>query len=366
MLVYIILLIAIFMYGLLLRTNPTSKGMKLIFLFLSFLSCTLVLGLRGYNVGEDTAQYINIFNSANTIPLKEILNPLEKTAYFTDNYGYTNKIENVFLIWCKVIHTFSNNPQVFLFLTAGLTCFLFAKFIYDNCNEDVFFPTIVFLCESTFMLSINLAREMLACAIALQAYTFLKNQKIWQALVIIFIAITVHNSASITLILIPILLIKPKNTQRVFNFAFVFAVFLPFIAILMQSIISKLFPTYSSYYTKNFYQNSLGFGTILLMLFEIFSIIYMYRKKFIVPRSDKISLIILIYIAFEIVAYRIVMFSRIALYFRVYLMIFFNKVFQTVSPRYKLIIKCILLTLLILFYLSFATSASRNYVFFWN
>lgn len=366
MLIYIILLIAIFLYGLLLRTNPTNKGMKLIFLTLSFLSCTLVLGLRGYTVGEDTAQYINIFNSTNTIPLKEILNPVAKTTYFTDVYGYTNKVENGFLIWCKIIHTVSNNPQVFLVLTAGLTCFLFAKFIYDNCNEDVFFPTIVFLCESTFMLSINLTREMLACAIALQAYTFLKNQKLWQALVIIFIAFTVHNSALITLILIPILLIKPKNTQYAFDLAFAFAIFLPFIVILMQNTISKLFPTYALYYTKNYYQNSFGIGTALLMLFEIISIIYMYRKKFIVPNSDKISLLILIYIAFEIVAYKIVMFSRIALYFRVYLIIFFNKVFQTINSNYKSIIKYILLIILVIFYLSFATSDSRNYVFFWS
>lgn len=366
MLIYIILLIAIFLYGLLLRTNPTNKGMKLIFLTLSFLSCTLVLGLRGYTVGEDTAQYINIFNSTNTIPLKEILNPVAKTTYFTDAYGYTNKVENGFLIWCKLVHVFSDNPQVFLFLTAGVTCFLFAKFIYDNCNEDVFFPTIIFLCESTFMLSFNLAREMMACAIALQAYTFLKNQKIYQALIIIFIAFTIHNSTIVTLILIPILLMKYKNTRRTFNFAFIFALLLPLVAILLQNRISLLFPTYSSYYTKNYYQNSLGIGTILLMLFEIFCIIYMYRKKFIVPNSEKISLIVLIYIAFEVAAYKVVMFSRIALYFRVYLMIFFNKVFQTVSPNCKLIAKGILLTLLVLFYLSFAMSASRNYTFFWN
>lgn len=366
MLIYIILLMAIFMYGFLLRINPISKGIKLLFLSLSFISCTLVLGLRNYRVGEDTGQYINIFNSTNAIPLRNLLNIFGKTTYFTNIDGYTNKVENVFSIWCKLIHVFSDNPQVFLFLTAGVTCFLFAKFIYDNCNEDVFFPTIVFLCESTFMLSFNIAREMMACAIALQAYSFLKNQKIYQALIIILIAFTIHNSAIITLILIPIFLIKQKNVQRTFNFAFIFAIFLPFIVILLQSRISLLFPTYSSYYTNNYYQNSLGIGTILLMLFEIFSIICMYRKKFIVPNSEKISLIILIYIAFEIAAYKVVMFSRIALYFRVYLMIFFNKIFQTVSPNYKLIIKGILLTLLILFYLSFAASDSRNYTFFWN
>ena len=365
MTIYIVLLIAILLYGMLLRLNPKNKNMKLLFLFLAFSSCTIVLGLRRFNVGEDTGEYMRIFSE--TIPLKTILTaPGFKLPYFTDQYGYSSSVESGFLLWCKFVHIFSNNPQVFIFLTAGLTCFLFAKFIYDNCKNDVFFPTMVFLCESSFMLSASLIREMLACSVALQAYSLLTQKKVCRATIILLIAYSIHNSAIVTLLWIPILLFKPKHKTSSFSLAMIGAVLLPFIAISMQNVVTKLFPDYSLYYTKNYYQNSFGVGTILLLTYEVIIILYMFRKRFIINNSDKISLMVLIYIAFEITGIKIVMMSRIAIYFRAYLILFFNKFFNGLSNNYKLLFKSFTLLLLILFYLSFAGNSSRIYSFFWD
>lgn len=367
MTVYIILLILVFIYGLILLIRPNNKNMKKVFLLLSFFSFTLILGLRGDSVGEDTLHYINIFNNANNVSLKDIFtSPGFRAGYFTDYYGYTDTIEGGFLIWCKFIRLFSDNPQVYLFLTAGITCFFFAKFIYDNCkDEDVFLPTMIYLCESTFMVSFNLVREMMACAIAIQAYKYLKQKKVGLPLLIILIAASIHNTALITLLFIPIMVLTSKNKTRDFNIAAVLAILLPIISLSSQNLIIKLFPRYTSYFTINYWQNTMGKSMIFIVI-EILAIFIMYNQKFIVPYSARLSVMVMIYIAFEIAGLKVVMLSRIGLYFREYLILFFNKLLFYYDDRNKLVVKLGLLILLIAFYLSYASAESRNYVFFWN
>lgn len=367
MTIYIVLLIAIFLYGLILRTNLNKKYIEIIFLFLSFFSFTLVLGLRGNSVGEDTSTYMNIFYYCQNIPLSRIftLHSL-KIPYFTQS-SYSNTIEIGFFAWCKLIGLFTNNAQVFLFCTAGITCFLFAKFIYDNCSEDVFFPTIIFLCESPFMNSFNLAKEMMACAVALQAFKLIRESKFFKALVVLIIAFLIHNTAITTLaILIVVVLFKRENKRSLFNVAAIVALLLPVVTIRAQTSVTKFFPEYSNYYTHNYYQNSLGIGSIILISIEMIGIIYMYMKKFRISGSAEVSVLTLISIAFQIFGTKIVMFFRLAIYFRAYLLMFFNKLFDYLPINYRKWIKGVLIVLLILFYLSFATSSSRTYNFFWN
>lgn len=367
MTIYIVLLIAVFLFGLVLRVNPNSKNVKIIFLFLSFFSFTLVLGLRSNNVGEDTPTYMNIFYFCQSIPLDRILTLHSlKIPYFTQ-LGYTNTIEIGFFIWCKFIGILTNSAQLFLFCTAGITCFLFAKFIYDNCSDDVFLPTMVFLCESPFMNSFNLVREMMACAIALQAYQLLKNNKIVKASLVLVIAFLIHNTAIITFLLILFhFTFKNVNKRHDFNIAAFVAILIPIVTIVAQSSITKIFPEYSDYYIHNFYQNSLGIGSLILIIIEIIGIIYMYIRKFKITDSAEISALVLLGIAFQFLGTKIVMLFRLAIYFRAYLLLFFNRLFEYVPTSYKKLYRNIVIVLLIIYYLSFASSDSRSYEFFWN
>lgn len=364
MTIYILLLIVIFLYGLILHINVKSRNLRILFLFLSFFSCTLILGLRAFNVGTDTASYITIFKYTNSISLSEILTHLSiKIPYFID-YNASASVESGFLLWCKLIHFFSDNPQVFLFLTAGLTCFLTAKFIYDNCGGNVFFPTIVFLCESMFMNSFNLVRQMLACAIALQTYKYLRKRKIWRSLITVLLAFMIHNTAAITLIIVFIMFPTFKNRRRDFGYASIVACLVPIFIFFTPNIISSIFPVYAPYYISKTSQNFLGLGTLILIAIEILGIIYMYRKKFIVINSDKISLIVIISIMFEIIGFKMIAFLRISLYFRAYLMLFFNQLIECVDPQFKKFLKYTIIFILILFYISYASSDTIKYNFF--
>ena len=211
MAIYIFMYVFVLCIGLYSYLKHNSKRSKKVVLFTSFLLMTVILGLRGVTVGEDTNHYINVFNRAADVSWSEIFHSKGfYTAYYTDQFGYTDTIENGFLSICKVVHWFTDNPQVFLFAIAFASNFLFARFIYNNCN-DVYFATFIFMTESMFMLSFNGIRQLFAVAISLQAYTLIKKKKIKTASLIVFIAALFHTVALISLLTFPILIIKPNK-----------------------------------------------------------------------------------------------------------------------------------------------------------
>lgn len=365
MLIYIIVLALIAIYSIYPNLKNNSCQSKKIFLFLSFTTMTFILGLRGNNVGEDTEHYLNIFKYAANVKWIDIFHSAGmRTGYFTNQFGYTDTIENGFLGLAKIVHFFTSDGQVFLFIVAAVTCGLFAKFIYENC-EKVVFPTYIFLCESMFMLAFNGARQILAVSIAIQSYTFLKNKKWKKAVVTILMASLIHNVALICFVLLPIMLVKPRNEYKAFKYAMMATIISPFAVLLAQSVIVKLFPRYTSYFTLNFWTNSLG-GTTILWCIEFSLVLIAYKKKFKINNSFSDSCMILLYLACELMGLRITMFSRVGWFFRPYLLTFFLSCSHYFTKKTWQVIQGGLLVLIFLLYLSYAGTPARLYSFYWQ
>lgn len=363
MTIYIFTYIAIMFFGLYPYSKHNSRQSRKIFLFLSFALMTFVLGLRGITVGEDTGHYINVFNQAGYVKWRDMLHSTGmRTAYFTDEFGYTDTIENGFLVLCKVVHWFTDDAQVFLFLVAALSCTLFAKFIYDNCS-DVFLATFVFMTESMFMLSFNGIRQIFAVAITLQAYTLIKNKKIKTAIFTILLAATLHNVALVALVVFPILLVKPSGEYKKFKYAIAAAFLIPFTIVVAKELVMRVFPRYVGYFFNNYWVNSLG-GTTILWIVELLLIIYMYKKRFLLGDSYKLSALILIYLSFEIGGLQISIFSRVGWFFRAYLILFFSEALAFFGKRNSFCVRFMLMLMLTLLYLSYAATPARQYVFF--
>lgn len=365
MLIYVLILLLIAMYSLYPYIKHNSRQSKRIFLFLSFATMSIVLGLRGEKVGEDTSHYLLVFECADYVKWSDMLHSKGmRTAYFTDQYGYTDTIENGFLIIAKIIHWFTSNGQIFLLIMAVVTCFLFAKFIFDNC-EKVVFPTFVFLCESMFMMDFNGIRQILAVAIAIQSFALLKKKKYGKVFFVILIAALIHNVALVCLVIFPIVLVKPKNEPKSFKYAIIATIVSPFVIVLGQEFIVKIFPRYRAYFSMNFWDNSLG-GTAILWGIEFALILVMYSKKFRGEDSFKLSCLILMYLACEVMGLRITMFSRVGWFFRPYLMLFFPRCQDYFTKRAWKLIEIVLGILLFLLYISYARTPARNYSFFWE
>ena len=90
-------------------------------------------------------------------------------------WNVDRSMEVGYVLLNKIVRIFTSNAQWILVIIAFTTCYLMAKFVYDNCDR-VFLPTYIIFCESLYMQSFNLARQTLAIAIGLQAYTLLKKE----------------------------------------------------------------------------------------------------------------------------------------------------------------------------------------------
>lgn len=363
MTVYIILFLGITIFWLFESGRYRKSFVEKACLFLSTMSMAVVVGLRSNMVGEDTQHYVDIFRCSSYVSWYDIFHSVGfRTGYYTDQYGYTDTIENGYLILCKIIHCFTDNPQVYLLTVSVMTFLLIAKFIKDN-STDILLSVEVVLCEYFFMMSFNEMRQCLAIAVAVQAYALLRSKKIKSAIIVILVAALLHNSALITLVLLPIVLINPDNKQKSFRIISIFVAMAPIILILCQNILVQYFPRYTSYYTVNYWQNTLG-GKLILIIIEINFIIIFYKRNFDVHDSYYLSLICIIGIAFQLAGLQIAAFDRLGWYFRIYLVLFFPVSMKIYDLKTRHYLSCVLIFLLAVLYLHYASADARDYSFF--
>lgn len=364
MIIYVIEIVLIILMGIFLYEKKISKKMFVVF---SFTLMALVLGLRGNQVGEDTQHYIDIFRMSKNIPWKIVFTSGTDVVYDTA-WGSEQPVEVGYMILNKLIGIFTSNGQWLIFIVACLTCWLMAKFVYENAHEHVFMGTYIYLCESLYMNSFNAMRQVLALGIAVQAYTVLKKFNgggYRKAVMYILIACLFHKSAIVLLILIPLWRIK-KN-QQALKYVLLGSILFPFSMTALFQLVSKIIPRYASYFTNNYWKSNLG-GMIILWFIEIIICFFIYFKK--IQRDDKETFIAVsytvIYIALEIVGLRVTIFTRMSLYFRIFLIFLFPLFARYIKPKSRFIYRTGVLALLGALFMSYASIPARMYQFFWG
>lgn len=363
MIIYIFeMFFILFAGGLLYCKKLSKKG----FLAISFFTMALVLGLRGINVGEDTAHFIDVFEKTNSISWKTLLTSGTDVVYETI-WNIDRSMEVGYMAMNKFIRIFTSNPQWLLIIVAFLTFFLMGKFVYQNC-ENVFLPTYIIFCESFYMQSFNLMRQTLSIAIGLQAYTILKSKcknSVFKATITIFIAFLFHKSAIVLLVLIPLWLVNDR--KNILKLIIIGGTIAPVIINFMSKLILVIIPRYAGYFVNNYWEPNLG-GIVILWVIEIFMIAYIFCKY---KNKDGQEILlttvcIVIYISLEIVGLKLTAFSRISLYFRVFLMFLFPFFSKYLNRESRLIYKVGLIVLLSVLFLRYANTPSRFYYFFWQ
>ena len=178
--VYIFLWGAVVVFGFIAsRSNYKAKY----FVLFSFFLMTIVLGLRGATVGEDTKMYLNIAERATNISWEEVFSSFPTSQWRYISYGglsgFSERTETVYLAYCKLIMLIFHNPQAVLLITAAITNALFAKFILDNITvkQDAILAVYIYMCDAMFMNSFNTMRQILAISIAVQSIELIKKEE---------------------------------------------------------------------------------------------------------------------------------------------------------------------------------------------
>ena len=337
------------------------------FMWITFIGMTILLGLRGISVGEDTQMYIAIAESAAKLSWKDILANFPTTEWNFISYGfyggYSEKIETLFMIYNKIIMLLFRSPQMVLVITAIITNLLMMNFIVDNVKsaQDIYMATYIYMCDAFFMNSFNAMRQIFAISIAIQSIKRLKEKKYKQAIIIVLIAACIHQSAILVLVLDFLFVMQNKRSRYKYFLTgvLVFPVVLP----VLVKIIGQISYKYASYLQVSFWKSQVQ-GTMLLWIVIVIGIFIMATSKKTDDYDWWLVYLATLYIGIELIGIRLTMLTRLAMYFRVGLILLFPMATKYFKKNSAYLYKMVIYVLMTMSYFSYASSPARIYSFF--
>lgn len=365
MIIYICTFLIILFCGIVMTMQPGSKRKyKKLYLVIVGILLTIILGLRASTVGEDTKEYLLIASAAKNLKWSEIFRGFPRSTWHVISYSgitsYNEKIESGYLIFNKVIMLVFDNPIAVQVMCAALICLFMFKFIYDN-SENITMSVMGFIGEALYMNAFNLQRQILALAIGANAYTQIKQKQYIKGIVLILIASLFHLSALFYLALIPISLVK--DYRRGINII-VLIVILSLLSInVIFAIFVRFFPVYRAYIENSYWNAGLG-KTVIIWGLEILICIYIYWKNNMTKVDYTCICSISIYLGMEIIALSLVAFSRVALYYRVFVLLLFPCFIKYIkNKKYKKFYFITIIAIFAIQYWSAINAPSRLFKF---
>ncbi len=364
MFVHFFLLFAICIFGALTYNKKlVTRKMNRSFICISFFLIFLVQGLRSKNVGWDTPVYYFYYHIMPSVPV----------------FGY--RWEPLYVLLNKIANMVSGNPQMLFILASGIINVLLAKFCLDNFDKDssAFWIIFLYVTLRPYFNSMNLLRQYLAIAVAIQSYSVLKRELstrnyIFAALFILF-GFFFHRTALI-LVLIPLVLSLKKVGIKELFFALLISVVLLLLFDQILILALRLFPIYRRYLSTDFIEGLSGSGYhYIIALVKAVLLTYYYinnRKK---VREEILlgheAMFCLLSIIMTFLRVKISFAVRIGYYFELPSLMFMAKAPQFTTQRSKTIIYCLLFLLGIVSftYLLLSPTGSRgcsDYTFFWQ
>lgn len=347
--------------------NRSCKLKPTYFMWFAFIGMTFLLGLRGHTVGEDTEMYLSVAKATSRMSWKEIFSGFPTVEWNFISYGsyggYSEKAETLYMAYNKLIMSIFRTPQAVLLITAVITSLLIMKFIVDNVEQknDIYLATYIYMCDAIYMNSFNVMRQVFALAITVQSVNEIKKGNYKKATVWIAMASCMHLSA--LMFVIALVAYRLNNKRRNYKWLIVGMLALPIALPLITIVAGKLSPKYVAYLQVSYWAGQAK-GTLLLWIIIIVAIFIMIRSK----KDDNyiwwLIYMATIYIGVELIGMRLTVISRVALYFRIGLLLFFPAVRQYFDHKGKLLYTIAMLVILTMSFFSYASSPARIYSFF--
>lgn len=149
---------------------------------------------RRYDVGNDTEAYHRYFNLA-----------------FTDDFNLDLRIEVGYKYLCIVISRYTNNFTIFLVITSGIIFVTLFQYV-RKYGQHPFLYISLFWCLA-YVPFVSPLRQSLALSVILISLPLLLNKKYFYFLFFCYVASLFHRSALVSVLLIPMMLVKPTNSR---------------------------------------------------------------------------------------------------------------------------------------------------------
>lgn len=223
MLLYFLMMILLAIFS----VKRSYKNQKLM---LSSLIMFSLLGFKDATIGNDTANYIELFNR-----LKHISSMVDESIRFEKGYQLYN----------KVIGMLFDTPQALFIITAiicmGCICFGIIK---NSVNWQ--YSLFIFVGLRFFYFFLSGLRQSIAVSMTFVAYYFLKKERIVSFFAIILLASTFHFSAFIFILAWPVSKMKLEKLAILKVLLLIFFIYI-FLNPILEIVLGYL-PVYYSLY----------------------------------------------------------------------------------------------------------------------
>ncbi len=299
---FIILSIVILIIALI---SNSDKRLSKIGFWTCFVIFMLMSAFRGPTVGNDTTEYLRIFNEANAI----------------DFDASNSRYEIGYILLNQLLGKFTVEGQIVFAVAGAFIFFSFGRFILKY-SKSPWLSLILFFFYGFFVFSMSAIRQSIAIGILLFAYDYILQKKFVKFLMLLLLATAFHMTAIFFIFAYLVSYLKPTLKTYLIILSVTAALFICFN--LLLSNLFLLFETYEGY------ENEYGGGAriAIIIYISIVSLVllfsYFTRKRIpaaVMPVYNKEFLMVFVALCTYILALNINILDRIANYYNVFSLI---------------------------------------------
>lgn len=270
----------------------------------------VLYALRGPLIGNDTHEYIRLFNETNT-----------NVKFDTTNDG---RYEIGYMYLNYLLKLISDNHQIVFIVAGAFIYYSFGRFILKY-SKIPWLSLFLFFTYGLFTFTFTALRQGIALALCLYAFEALMKNRNILFIAIVLLASYFHNTAIIFFVAYLCKIFKPS--KKFFLAGYFVAIILLILFAPLLNYIFQLLPMYE-HYTEGTYIGEVGVAAFLYATLSTGILIFSYhtlynnRKKMVSSKINSYGMIaIMIAIILYIVSIKANIFDRMAIYFNMFAII---------------------------------------------
>ena len=287
----------------------------------------LLLALRGINIGNDTKQYLRLFNEYRDQNIVHLL------SNFSHEFGF--KLLN------RMVGIVTDNYQVLLAVTAAI-CVVPLWYFYKRESENQPLTIALFMTVAPCMMYFSGIRQAIAISFGVPIWYAAKEKKLGQFIILVLVALQFHASAFMLFLLYPLYHAKITTRWLWFVVPCMIAVYI-FRSTIFGFLLSLLWQEYGTIVTTD--------ATTILLLLILFGL-----YSYIIPDDgkmddDTIALrnILLLSIVLQIFAMLHPLSMRMNYYFLIFVPILIPKIASRSKKQFAQISKLSIVVMTVYF-----------------
>lgn len=303
-----------------------EKSSKKIGFWLCFIIFIILSGLRGPQVGNDTSEYLRVFN--------QIHNGFYNDAESRYEIGY--------LMLNHILCMFSSNGQIIFIVYSVFVYYSFGRFILKY-SRFPWLSLFLFLTYGFFSFSVTVVRQSIAISILLYSFDYLLKGNLKKFLIVVGVAVLFHTTAIFFVIAYPIRKFRLNNKTIILFLLAVATACLGFKLIL--NYMFSIFSMYGHYDGGKYFGEARTASIIYVILSSsIFFISYKtIRKKIKQAKLSSVftqqltyeTFLVLIAVGFYILSLQLNILDRIAIYFNFFTIILLPNALTLMNKNVK-------------------------------